>query len=162
MTETQVSTISDGASPLDELELPFTVPVGSARLTLGELLALEAGSTVTLDGGADGPVAIVVNGLSVATGKLVLVDGDFAVRIEAVEAGAGQKVLDRQEAGAEPVAASDATAQPPQEVITSRKLERSSRLTQSSTLLVGTQLRIRSATRGSPQRSRIDATCRSP
>lgn len=95
-------TITDGpSSPLDEIELPFTVPLGSAELSIGELLALGPGSAVTLEGAADGPVPMVINGLPVASGKLVLVDGDFAIRIESVEAGAGQKLMQEQDHGTE-------------------------------------------------------------
>ena len=88
-----VSHITDGGGLLDQVPLPFVVPVGSAEISLAEVLTLGAGSTIELDAGVDAPVNLVVNGIAVATGRLVLAEGNFAVRIESVEEGIGQTVL---------------------------------------------------------------------
>lgn len=88
-----VPRITDSAGLLDEIPLPFVVPVGTAKITLEEVLALGPGSTIELDAGVDAPVDLVVNGIAVATGRLVLAEGNFAVRIESVEEGIGQAVL---------------------------------------------------------------------
>lgn len=88
-----VPRISDGAGLLDEIPLPFVVPVGTTEITLAEVLALGPGSTLELDAGVDAPVDLVVNGIPVATGRLVLAEGNFAVRIESVHDGIGQAVL---------------------------------------------------------------------
>ncbi|MFQ5718812.1 MAG: FliM/FliN family flagellar motor C-terminal domain-containing protein [Acidobacteriota bacterium] len=103
---TEVPRINDGGGPLDDMTLPFTVPVGHADVTLADLLALAPGSAVPLDVAVDAPVPVVVNGLEVATGRLVLAEGQFAVRIETVQDGIGQSVLASSpapEAAASPV-----------------------------------------------------------
>jgi flagellar motor switch protein FliN len=68
-----------------DLELPFTVTLGSIELTLGEIQQLEAGSVVPLGRGAEGPVQLVVGGRVIARGELVVIDDCFGIRIASVE-----------------------------------------------------------------------------
>jgi flagellar motor switch protein FliN len=58
--------------------------LGRTRLPLGQLVGLANGAVVELEEGADDLVGVYVNGRSYATGRLLVVDGDWAVRIESV------------------------------------------------------------------------------
>src|SRR5262245_28202833 len=62
-----------------------TVEVGRARLTLAELVRLQAGSLVALDRDAHEPVDILVNGKIVARGEVVTIDARYGVRVTSVE-----------------------------------------------------------------------------
>jgi flagellar motor switch protein FliN/FliY len=61
-----------------------TVRVGSAQLTLAELVELGPGSLVVLDRDAHEPADIMVNGKLVARGEVVTIEEKYAVRISAV------------------------------------------------------------------------------
>lgn len=64
-------------------DVPVQVAAELARLTLPlqTLLELERGSVVELDRDVDAPVDLLVNGLLVARGEVVVVDGRLAVRV---------------------------------------------------------------------------------
>jgi flagellar motor switch protein FliN/FliY len=51
---------------------------------MAEAVSLPDGGLIELDRGADEPVDVLVNGRRFATGRLVLVDDEWAVRIEEV------------------------------------------------------------------------------
>lgn len=63
------------------VEMTVSVRLGSAQVPLRDLLALGAGSVVELDRPVDAPVDVLVNDTVVAQGEIVVVDGEFAVRI---------------------------------------------------------------------------------
>jgi flagellar motor switch protein FliN/FliY len=58
--------------------------IGRARMPLGDAVALSQGAVVDLDRDPDDPVDVYVNGFRYGTGRLVLVEGEWAVRLEAV------------------------------------------------------------------------------
>lgn len=66
-----------------ELELPVEVWLAAEEMPLERLLDLEPGGTLPLARDPDGPVDLVVNGVSVASGELVVVDGHFGFRVTA-------------------------------------------------------------------------------
>ncbi len=66
---------------LSQLTLSVQVRIGSATLTIGELLRLRAGAVVTLDRGLDEPVELLVGDRMVARGELVAIDDEMGVRI---------------------------------------------------------------------------------
>ena len=66
---------------LAEVEVQLAVELGRLRLSLRELLSLTPGSVVELDRPADAPVDVLVNGTVVASGEVVVIDGEFGVRI---------------------------------------------------------------------------------
>ncbi|MBU0610946.1 MAG: FliM/FliN family flagellar motor switch protein [Armatimonadetes bacterium] len=66
---------------LADVPLQVTVRLGSTRLALRELLALEAGSVLQLDRQIGDPAEIMVGDRVVALGELVRVDSDLGVRI---------------------------------------------------------------------------------
>jgi flagellar motor switch protein FliN/FliY len=58
--------------------------IGRAVMPMADAVALPDGGLIELDRGADEPVDVLVNGRRFATGRLVLVDDEWAVRIEEV------------------------------------------------------------------------------
>lgn len=75
---------ADSAGTLDVLmniDLPVTISFGSVELPLGDVLKLTTGSIVELNHRLNEPVDIVVNRCLVARGEVVVVDGNYGVRI---------------------------------------------------------------------------------
>lgn len=66
---------------LADVELQVSVELGRARLPLRDLLSVQPGSVLELDRTPGDPVDVLVNGRLVARGEVVVVDGDFGVRI---------------------------------------------------------------------------------
>ena len=58
--------------------------IGRATMPMADAVSLPDGGLIELDRGADEPVDVLVNGRRFATGRLVLVDDEWAVRIEEV------------------------------------------------------------------------------
>ena len=69
---------------LADVEVHLSVQLGRVRLPMRELLALDAGSVVELDRSAESPVDVLVNGTLVARGEVVVVEGEFGVRITSI------------------------------------------------------------------------------
>ncbi len=65
------------------LEVPVSVSlqVGSAEITIHNLVQLVEGSVVALDRGAAEPMDVLVNGVLIAHGEIVVVDKKFGVRL---------------------------------------------------------------------------------
>ncbi len=61
--------------------MDVTVELGRTVMHVRDLLALGPGSVVELDRLAGSPVDVLVNGTAVATGNVVVVDNELAVRI---------------------------------------------------------------------------------
>lgn len=68
------------------LETPLTLDVelGRAFLSADEIVALRDGAIVGLDRLASDPIDLLVNGVPFASGRLLLDDGQWAVRIDAL------------------------------------------------------------------------------
>lgn len=64
-----------------DVELPVTVRLGSAQMTFGDVMALNTGSTVEFEKPSTEPVEVLVNGRVVARGEMVVVQGNYGVRI---------------------------------------------------------------------------------
>ena len=69
---------------LADVEVQLAVQLGRVRLPLRELLTLDTGSVVELDRSAESPVDVLVNGTLVARGEVVVIDGEFGVRITSI------------------------------------------------------------------------------
>jgi flagellar motor switch protein FliN/FliY len=67
-----------------DVELPVAVSFGRAQLPLKDVIKLTTGSTIELNRTISDPVDLIVNNCVVARGEVVVVDGNFAVRIERV------------------------------------------------------------------------------
>jgi flagellar motor switch protein FliN len=63
------------------VSLRISVEVGSASLTLAELLSLNEGSVVELDRQANDLLDIFANGTLVAKGEVVAVEGRYGIRV---------------------------------------------------------------------------------
>ncbi len=66
---------------LMDVTLRVTVELGRTRLKIRDILNLASGSVVPLEKQASEPVDIMVNGALLASGEVVVVDDQFAVRI---------------------------------------------------------------------------------
>jgi flagellar motor switch protein FliN/FliY len=64
-----------------EMEMPLLVRLGSTRMLLRDVLALGAGSVVEFRRAPDEPVDLLVNGRVVARAAVVVVQGNYGVRI---------------------------------------------------------------------------------
>ena len=73
-----------------DVEIPISVEVGRAQMSLDEVLRLVPGSVVTLDKKAEEPVDLRVNGKLVARGEVVLVDDAYGLRITQIVDAAGR------------------------------------------------------------------------
>lgn len=66
--------IKDKLSVVDQVEVELIVEVGTAKLTIGELLDLKQGSLVKLDQAVDEPLKFYLKDRLLGYGKLVAVD----------------------------------------------------------------------------------------
>jgi flagellar motor switch protein FliN/FliY len=67
-----------------DVELPVTVSFGHAQLPLKDVIKLTTGSIVELNRSISEPVEIIVNNCVIARGEVVVVEGNFGVRIQHV------------------------------------------------------------------------------
>jgi flagellar motor switch protein FliN len=68
-----------------DIDLGLTVSFGRTRMLLKEVMQLGTGSIIELDRTADDPVDVWVNNKKVAKGEVVIVGGNYGVRITEVE-----------------------------------------------------------------------------
>jgi flagellar motor switch protein FliN len=67
-----------------DVEMPVSVSIGRAQMPLKDVIKLTTGSVVELSRNVSEPVDIVVNNCVVARGDVVVVEGNFGVRIREV------------------------------------------------------------------------------
>ncbi len=67
-----------------EVELPVSISFGHARMPLQDVLKLTAGSIVELNRSVNDPVELIVNNCVVAVGEVVVVEGNYGVRIQQI------------------------------------------------------------------------------
>ena len=72
-----------------DVELPVSVSFGRAQVALKDVIKLTTGSIVELNRSIAEPVEVIVNNCVIARGEVVVVEGNFGVRI--------QQVISRQE-----------------------------------------------------------------
>ena len=80
----EVSTGEPPSRNLDillDIELPFSVRFGKVDLSIAELSRLGPGAVVSLERLPDDPVEVLINGKMVARGEVVVVAGNYGVRI---------------------------------------------------------------------------------
>jgi flagellar motor switch protein FliN len=68
-----------------DVELPIIVCFGQTEMQLKDVLKLGVGSVIELDRSVNDPVTLVVNQKPIARGEVVMVDGNYGVRILEVE-----------------------------------------------------------------------------
>ncbi len=69
---------------LMDVELPVSISFGKTELPLKDVLKLTTGSIVELNRGINEPVELLVNHCLVARGEVVVMDGNFALRIQQI------------------------------------------------------------------------------
>lgn len=69
---------------LMDVELPVSVSFGHVQLPLQDVLKLTAGSIIELNRTVDEPVEVIVNNCVVARGEVVVVEGNYGVRIQQI------------------------------------------------------------------------------
>jgi len=67
-----------------EVELPVSVSFGRAQVQLKDVLKLTTGSIVELNRSISEPVEVIVNNCVIARGEVVVVEGNFGVRVQNV------------------------------------------------------------------------------
>jgi flagellar motor switch protein FliN len=72
-----------------DVELPVSVSFGRAQLPLKDVIKLATGSIIELNRSVSEPVEVIVNNCVIARGEVVVVEGNFGVRI--------RQVISRQE-----------------------------------------------------------------
>ena len=78
--------VSAGVELLLDVELEATLRFGCREMPLFELLELGSGDVVQLDRGVSDPVDLIVGDKIVARGEVVLVNGNFGLRVTEVAA----------------------------------------------------------------------------
>lgn len=69
---------------LMEVELPVCVSFGRAQLPLRDVLKLTSGSIVELNRTITEPVEVIVNNCVIARGEVVVIEGNYGVRIHQI------------------------------------------------------------------------------
>ncbi|MCL4130789.1 UNVERIFIED_CONTAM: hypothetical protein GTU68_010307 [Idotea baltica] len=65
------------------MDVPVTlsVEIGRSKLPIKQLISLNQGSVVELERGVNEPLDLMVNGTLIARGEVVVVDGQFGLRL---------------------------------------------------------------------------------
>jgi flagellar motor switch protein FliN/FliY len=66
------------------MNVPVAVVIGRTEVPVKRLLQLGPGSVLKLDKSIDEPADLYLKDVKFATGNIVVVDGQFAVRIEKI------------------------------------------------------------------------------
>lgn len=74
----------EGSSLLD-LPLRVWAEVGRTRMPAASVVGLAEGAILDLDREPDEPADLYVNGRHYGTGRLILVDGEWALRVESID-----------------------------------------------------------------------------
>lgn len=67
-----------------DVDLPVSISFGKTQLALKDVLKLTTGSIVELNRGVSDPVDVLVNHCLVARGEVVVVEGNYGVRIQQI------------------------------------------------------------------------------
>jgi len=102
----------DAGYPSEELEaealldLPLRVwaEVGRTRMPAASVVGMAEGAIIDLDREPDEPADLYVNGRHFGTGRLILVDGEWALRVESLDEDALEQA---SSSGQEPATGAD-------------------------------------------------------
>ena len=67
-----------------DVDLPVSISFGKALLPMKDVLKLTTGSIVELNRGLNDPVEVLVNQCLIARGEVVVVDGNYGIRIQEI------------------------------------------------------------------------------
>lgn len=73
------------AETLLDLRMRVWAELGRARMAAARIVGMAPGAIVDLDRAPEEPADLYVNGARFGTGRLLLVDGEWAIRIESIE-----------------------------------------------------------------------------
>jgi len=73
-----------------DIELPVVLNFGQTQMLLKDVLQFSAGSIIQLDRTVDEPVYLMVNNKVIALGDVVIVDGNYGIRITEIESTAAR------------------------------------------------------------------------
>ncbi|HEY4308134.1 MAG TPA: FliM/FliN family flagellar motor switch protein [Pirellulales bacterium] len=82
--ESNAASSGAGAAMAEASELELRIELGRTQVCGDDLAELRRGSVVSLDKALNEPVDVVAHGTVVARGEVVVIDGDFCVRITAL------------------------------------------------------------------------------
>ena len=83
-SETNATGAGGSLDILLDMSIPVTVNIGSTQMPIRQLLHLGQGSVVKLDKPVDAPMDLYLKNTKFATGNVVVVDGQFAVKIKQI------------------------------------------------------------------------------
>jgi len=66
---------------LMDVSVTLSVEIGRTRMPIKQLVSLNRGSVVELDREVDQPLDLLVNGTLIARGEVVVMDGQFGLRL---------------------------------------------------------------------------------
>jgi flagellar motor switch protein FliN/FliY len=75
------------AQPMDllyDVQLPVSISFGRTHLPLKEVIKLTSGSIVELNRAISEPVEVIVNNCVIARGEVVVIDGNYGIRINQI------------------------------------------------------------------------------
>jgi len=81
---TSHTSVTTNLSLLLDAELEATIRFGNRQLPLGEILGFVPGDVVELEQHVNEPAQLIVAGRAIAKGEVVVVDGNFGLRITEV------------------------------------------------------------------------------
>ncbi len=77
------------AEALLDVRMRLSVELGRARMPVAQAVTLASGALVDLDRRFDDPVDVFLNGLRFGSGRIITVDGEWALKIEQIDADRG-------------------------------------------------------------------------
>jgi flagellar motor switch protein FliN/FliY len=64
-----------------DVPVQLSVEIGRSKVPINQLISLSQGSVIELDRGVNEPLDLLVNGTLMARGEVVVVDGQFGLRL---------------------------------------------------------------------------------
>jgi flagellar motor switch protein FliN/FliY len=96
------------AASLLDTDLRVWVEIGRTRMPAASVVGMPEGAILDLDREAEDPADLYVNGRHFGTGRLVLVEGEWALRIESLDdAGDAERLEHSSSEGQDDPEASD-------------------------------------------------------
>lgn len=71
---------------LNDVQVVVSAELGRTKVPIENLLKLTVGSVFELDRSIDSPVELIAQGVPIGNGEVVVVDGNFAIRIQEIYA----------------------------------------------------------------------------
>ena len=107
--ELESITADDELAPSSLLDMPLRVwaEIGRTRMPAAYVVGMPQGAIVDLECDPDEPADLYVNGRHFGTGRLILVDGEWALRVESLSGDADGPVEQTSSPDQEPAEAAD-------------------------------------------------------